>query len=101
MRGHYFLIILIILNCSCCVIKTYKIDPGVGTTVEKEKKVAAILQMTKQNKNEHLNNYILNGEYLTLKMKKKNETIIDNLVRNSFCNAATPPSCGSIVYRSN
>ena len=77
---------------SCYITKTYQLDvnytqtvPLDGETIYMQQKIENFLCIINQCDNSPLHHYVLDGRYFTLKMRKKDEKKIDQLILHTLC----------------
>ncbi len=93
------IVLLVLLISSCTVTKTYNIgiesspNPKPPNIVDIENNINSLFVILGQEKNGKLNSYIWNGEYLTIKTKRKNSKALDNLIPITICPLNQPDRC--------
>lgn len=93
------IVLLVLLISSCTVTKTYNIGieyspyPKTPQIVDVENKINSLFVILGQEKNEKLNSYIWNGQYLTINTKRKNSKALDNLIPLTICPLNQPDRC--------
>lgn len=94
------IIILLIYLSSCTVIRTYdmkdkysEVNPPSIDRVYMEQKIQALLCILNQCNNNRLKYYILNGQYFTIKIRKRDKKRIDRLVQATLCKQSPVTQC--------
>lgn len=96
------LIILTIFLSSCVSIKTYQLDRYYSEDINDpdriilQYKIDGLMEILDKDCAKSKLSYVVNGEYLTLKVKNRCNTRIDSVVYYTLCSKFSPDNCGMV-----
>lgn len=102
MKKVLILTSFVVCLSSCVTIKTYQLDRYYSEDVSDpdrvilQKKLDGLMEILDDDCSKSKFAYVVNGEYLTLKVKKRCNSELDSIIFYTLCNKFSPETCGEV-----
>ncbi|PIA79194.1 hypothetical protein BFR04_06650 [Gaetbulibacter sp. 4G1] len=101
------LIVSLLLAClsSCVSIKTYQLDRYYSEDVADpgrvilQQKLDGLMEILDDDCSKSKLSYVVNGQYLTLKVKNRCESELDSIIYYTLCNKFSTKNCGEVIKK--